>query len=240
MGYGNMFLDGELVYKNKEGLSDSEAFQKGTGIANSKSSDKSQLKFKAFDILPLEEFWAGKSKDPYSVRYEKLNKLKEDIKAFGIENIEVVERVYHGYDHSKIWEWLQYAEDNDWEGCCINLDKPYECKRTKNLIKVKQFYDATLRVIGYEEGSGKNKGALGSLIVKYKDGKSGVGYGYSDQMRKDLWKKRDELIGKLIDIKYKEETKDKNTGLPSLQFAGFICFREDYDKVLADDEAGLI
>ena len=229
MGYGNMFLDGELVYKNKEGLSDSEAFQKGTGIANSKSSDKSQLKFKAFDILPLEEFWAGKSKDPYSVRYEKLNKLKEDIKAFGIENIEVVER-----------EWLQYAEDNDWEGCCINLDKPYECKRTKNLIKVKQFYDATLRVIGYEEGSGKNKGALGSLIVKYKDGKSGVGYGYSDQMRKDLWKKRDELIGKLIDIKYKEETKDKNTGLPSLQFAGFICFREDYDKVLADDEAGLI
>ena len=24
------------------------------------------------------------------------------------------------------------------------------------------------------------------------------------------------------------ETKDKNTGLPSLQFAGFICFREDY------------
>ena len=134
MGYGNMFLDGELVYKNKEGLSDSEAFQKGTGIANSKSSDKSQLKFKAFDILPLEEFWAGKSKDPYSVRYEKLNKLKEDIKAFGIENIEVVERVYHGYDHSKIWEWLQYAEDNDWEGCCINLDKPYECKRTKNLM----------------------------------------------------------------------------------------------------------
>ena len=37
-----------------------------------------------------------------------------------------------------------------------------------------------------------------------------------------------------------QETKDKNTGLPSLQFAGFICFREDYDKVLADDEAGLI
>ena len=161
MGYGNMFIDGELLYKNKEGLSDSEAFQKGTGIANSKSGDKSQLKFKVFDLLPLEEFWSGKSKDPYSVRYEKLNKLEEDIKSFGTENIEVVERVYRGYDHSKIWEWLQYAEDNDWEGCIVNLDKPYECKRTKSLIKVKQFYDATLRVIGYEEGSGKNKGALG-------------------------------------------------------------------------------
>ena len=240
MGYDNMFVDGELLYKNKEGLSDSEAFQKGTGIANSKSGDKSQLKFVVFDMFPLKEFWSGKSKEPYSIRSKDLDELEEKLKFHPTDNIEVVPRVYHGYDHSKIWEWLQYAEDNDWEGCCINLDKPYECKRTKSLIKVKQFYDATLRVIGYEEGSGKNKGALGSLIVKYKDGKSGVGYGYSDQMRKDLWEKRDELIGKLIDIKYKEETKDKNTGLPSLQFAGFICFREDYDKVLADDEAGLI
>ena len=240
MGYDNMFVDGELLYKNKEGLSDSEAFQKGTGIANSKSGDKSQLKFVVFDMFPLKEFWSGKSKEPYSIRSKDLDELEEKLKFHPTDNIEVVPRVYHGYDHSKIWEWLQYAEDNDWEGCCINLDKPYECKRTKSLIKVKQFYDATLRVIGYEEGSGKNKGALGSLIVKYKDGKSGVGYGYSDQMRKDLWEKRDELIGKLIDIKYKEETKDKNTGLPSLQFAGFICFRENYDKVLADDEAGLI
>lgn len=240
MGYDNMFVDGELLYKNKEGLSDSEAFQKGTGIANSKSGDKSQLKFVVFDMFPLKEFLSGKSKEPYSIRSKDLDELEEKLKFHPTDNIEVVPRVYHGYDHSKIWEWLQYAEDNDWEGCCINLDKPYECKRTKSLIKVKQFYDATLRVIGYEEGSGKNKGALGSLIVKYKDGKSGVGYGYSDQMRKDLWEKRDELIGKLIDIKYKEETKDKNTGLPSLQFAGFICFREDYDKVLADDEAGLI
>lgn len=240
MGYDNMFVDGELLYKNKEGLSDSEAFQKGTGIANSKSGDKSQLKFVVFDMFPLKEFWSGKSKEPYSIRSKDLDELEEKLKFHPTDNIEVVPRVYHGYDHSKIWEWLQYAEDNDWEGCCINLDKPYECKRTKSLIKVKQFYDATLRVIGYEEGSGKNKGALGSLIVKYKNGKSGVGYGYSDQMRKDLWEKRDEFIGKLIDIKYKEETKDKNTGLPSLQFAGFICFREDYDKVLADDEAGLI
>lgn len=240
MGYDNMFVDGELLYKNKEGLSDSEAFQKGTGIANSKSGDKSQLKFVIFDMFPLKEFWSGKSKEPYSIRSKDLDELEEKLKFHPTDNIEVVPRIYHGYDHSKIWEWLQYAEDNDWEGCCINLDKPYECKRTKSLIKVKQFYDATLRVIGYEEGSGKNKGALGSLIVKYKDGKSGVGYGYSDQIRKDLWEKRDELIGKLIDIKYKEETKDKNTGLPSLQFAGFICFREDYDKVLADDEAGLI
>ena len=219
MGYDNMFVDGELLYKNKEGLSDSEAFQKGTGIANSKSGDKSRLKFVVFDMFPLKEFWSGKSKEPYSIRSKDLDELEEKLKFHPTDNIEVVPRVYHGYDHSKIWEWLQYAEDNDWEGCCINLDKPYECKRTKSLIKVKQFYDATLRVIGYEEGSGKNKGALGSLIVKYKDGKSGVGYGYSDQMRKDLWEKRDELMANSLisNIRKKQKIKILDFQVYSLQ-----------------------
>lgn len=105
------------------------------------------------------------------------------------------------------------------EGCCINLDKPYECKRTKSLIKVKQFYDATLRVIGYEEGSGKNKGALGSLIVKYKDGKSGVGYGYSDQMRKDLWENEMSLLANslILNIRKKQKIKILDFQVYSLQ-----------------------
>ena len=60
-----MFVDGELLYKNKEGLSDSEAFQKGTGIAMSKDLDKSNLKLVVFDMFPLDEFWTGKSKLSY-------------------------------------------------------------------------------------------------------------------------------------------------------------------------------
>lgn len=63
--YKNMFLDGELLYKNKEGLSDSESFQKGTGLAMSKEPNKSELKFVIFDAFPLEEFWNGKSKKTY-------------------------------------------------------------------------------------------------------------------------------------------------------------------------------
>ena len=46
----NMFVDGELVYKNKEGLSDSEAFQKGTGIAMSKDEDLKRILFKVVDL----------------------------------------------------------------------------------------------------------------------------------------------------------------------------------------------
>lgn len=142
---GDMFVDGELLYKNKEGLSDSEAFQKGTGIAMSKKSDKTDLKFVVFDMVPLEEFWSGKSQKTYSYRKDiYLNNIKHNIKLLDIENIEIVTMCYEGTDHTEIWKWLDYAEENDWEGIMINLDTPYECKRSKNLIKCKKFFSCDI------------------------------------------------------------------------------------------------
>lgn len=226
LGYSNMLVDGELLYKNKEGLSDSEAFQVGTGIANSKSSDKSELKFVVFDIFPLKEFWSGKSKEPYSIRSKALDELEEKLKFHTTENIEVVERFYHGYDHSEIWKWLDYAEAHDYEGCMINLDEPYECKRTKNLLKVKKFFDCDVYCTGIEEGTGRNKGKLGALICDYKGYKLKVGSGFSDDDRIKYWKDPDSIVGKIVTVKYKEETKNKDGGI-SIQFPVFICVRFD-------------
>ena len=132
LGLENFFIDGELVYKNEEGLSDSDAFQKGCSIAMSKDNDKSQLKLVVFDIFPKEEFLnLHTSKKTYKERRKDLDKLEESIIASGITNLSVVERLYEGTDHSQIWKWLDYAdEDMGWEGIMINLDTPYECKRT--------------------------------------------------------------------------------------------------------------
>ena len=222
----NTFVDGELLYKNKEGLSDSEAFQKGTGIAMSKDNDKSELKLVVFDIFPLDEFWNGKSKDSYSKRKKQLLELDEKIKELGTDNIEIVQMCYEGYDHSEIWKWLDYAEQHDWEGVILNLDTQYECKRTKNLIKVKKFYTYDLEVIGVEEGTGRNKGTLGSLIVKYKNNIVHVGSGFTDDERTYYWNNQGEIIGRVIEVKYKEITTDKKTGLESLQFPVYVGLRE--------------
>ena len=227
------FVDGELIYKNKEGLSDSEAFQKGTGIAMSKDVDKTDLKFVVFDMFPLNEFWNGKSICNYSSRKVDLIKLKQiidmrsQIDGLHIENVEIVPMCYEGTDHSEIWKWLNYAEEHDWEGVILNLDTPYECKRTKNLIKVKKFYDFDLKIIGYEEGTGRNKGRLGAFIVDYKGNHVKVGSGFTDDERIKFAENRNELIGRVITVKYKEITRDKNTGLESLQFPVYCGFREE-------------
>ena len=224
------FVDGELLYKNKEGLSDSEAFQKGTGIAMSKG-DKSDLKLVIFDMFPLDEFWSGKSKESYSNRKKQIVELGEKIKTLGTDNLEIVQMCYEGHDHSEIWKWLDYAEQNDWEGVILNLDAPYECKRTKNLIKVKKFYTYDLEVIGVEEGTGRNKGTLGALIVKYENNTVNVGSGFTDEERSYYWNNQDEIIGRVIEVKYKEITTDKKTGLESLQFPVYVDIRENGKEV---------
>lgn len=219
-------VDGELIYTNNEGLTDSEAFQKGTGIANSKDKDKSMLSLVIFDILPRKEFECGQSKLTYKSRLESLHKLSCTLDLFNTTAVSVVPMFYQGTDQSEIWKWLDKAEAMDMEGIMINLDTPYECKRTKNLIKVKRFYEFDLQITGYEEGEGRNKGRLGAFIVEYKGNQVKVGSGFSDDERDEFWKNRDGLIGRVITVKYKEISKDKKTGLESLQFPVFVGLRE--------------
>jgi DNA ligase-1 len=224
-------FDGELVLKSC-GLSDSEAFQKGTGIANSKNETKEELEYVIFDTMSSVEFEQKKCNRKYGARRSSLKNLPETFNRLGLTNIRIVPFFYRGYNHEKIWEYLDYAEKNDMEGIIVNLDTPYEFKRTKSLIKVKKFFDIDLECVGIEQGEkGKYKNTLGAIVCKYKDGFVKVGSGFSEELRDYYFNNQNEIIGKIISVKYKETTKDKS-GKESLQFPVFLCVRED--KSVAD------
>jgi len=55
--------------------------------------------------------------------------------------------------------------------------------------------------------------------------KVNVGGGYEDHERDTFWKKRKQLVGKIIEIKYQDVTKGG-----SLQFPVFVRFRPDKTK----------
>lgn len=223
-------FDGELVLE-ESGLSDSERFQKGTGIANSKDADKSNLVLNIFDMLPREEFERGMSRNTYSKRRKDLLLFERRAYNHCLMNVRVVKMFYEGYDHSEIFKWLDYAESHDMEGVMVNLDTPYVGKRTKDLIKVKKFYTFDLPVIGVEEGTGRNKGKLGAVVVKFRDNEVKVGSGFTDEQRIHYWNNPQEIIGRVIEIKYKEITKNKSDGMESLQFPVFVTIREDGKEV---------
>ena len=234
LGLEDFFIDGELIYKNEEGLSDSDAFQKGCSIAMSKDIDKSQLKLVVFDIFPKEEFLnLHTSKKTYKDRRKDLDKLEESITISGITNLSVVERLYEGTDHSQIWKCLDYADlDMGWEGIMINLDTPYECKRTKNLIKVKRFFEKDLRCTKVNIATtGKYKGIMGSITCNYFDNTVDVGSGFNDSQREYYAKHPEEIVDKIVSIKYKEETQNKDGG-KSLQFPVYMGILIDRDKAV--------
>lgn len=224
-------FDGELIYKNPEGMSDGEAFRYGTGLLNSDSKDKTGIKFVIFDVIPVVEFDRNKCTVPYRMRREWLNCLRAEITHKHLENIEIVPMVYEGTHQSVIPKWLDYAVEMGWEGLMLNTNVPYRRARHNGCLKIKRFYTVDLRITAIEEGQNRLTDTMGALVVDYKGNELRVGSGFDDATRAAVWANPDNYIGKIVECKYKEVTMDKKTGLESLQFPTFVRFRNDKNEV---------
>lgn len=223
-------MDGELTLRDKGGLSDNEAFRVATGIINSDDKDKTRICYTVFDIIPVKEFESDNPTLKYSDRRMLLDELSNQINSKD-SPVKILPVLYHGRDLSKIGSLLEKMVAEDKEGLILNTDVPYKRTRHKGILKVKRFYTMDLPIIRCEEGTGRLSGMLGAVVVGYKDNEVKVGSGFSDEQRAEFWHSRDELIGSLCEVKYKEISTDKNTGLESLQFPVFITIRNDKTEV---------
>ena len=227
-GLEHYVLDGELRRKNTDHIPDNENFRIGTGIINSDADTKSEIDFTIYDCLKVSDWQMGESAITYRQRLNVLNQWDKRIKD---QNISIVDRLYSGTDHSQIEVCLQKMVDEDKEGCMVNRDVPYKCKRHNGILKVKRFYICDLPIIRLEEGSGRLAGTLGNFVVDYQGNEVSVGSGMTDEQREVFWEAGDSLIGRVIEVKYKEVSKDKKTKKESLQFPIFVCLREDGKEV---------
>lgn len=105
------------------------------------------------------------------------------------------------------------------EGAILKaLRARYEFKRSKSWVKMKKHIDSLdLEIIGFEEGTGKNVGRLGAIVVDYKGKSVKVGIGFSDDQRQQFWDERTEMVGDLIEIEAMEETKDGSLRHPAFK-----------------------
>ena len=228
-----LVFDGELTLKNKGKLSDNEAFRTSTGILNSDAESKPEIKYTIFDMIKTSDFENGRDGENYSSRRKTLDKSSNYLNS-KMGEVEVLPVLYHGTDQTQIEKLLDKMVKEDKEGLMLNLDCPYKRSRHRGILKIKRFYTMDLEIVGYEEGSGKLAETLGALIVKYKNNEVKVGTGFSDDQRSEFWSKKEDLIGKICEVKYKEVSSDKNTGLESLQFPVFIQIRKDKNTVSYD------
>lgn len=214
----NVVLDGEITAKD---VDISEVYKETMKRLKNKKADKVGLQYNIFDIVTLKEFEDKKCVTKYSKRREALNRLEDN------EHIHILPLLTITEDFDKVMEIHGEMKEKGAEGCMINLDKPYEFKRSKTLIKVKVMLTCDLRIIGFEQGQGENKDVLGAIICEYKNTTLKCGSGFSKKLRKVIWENPGDYLGKIVEIQYFEETYSEATGLPSLRFPVFKQFRDD-------------
>lgn len=220
-----LMIDGEITVSDKD-IPIEDVFQATSKIIR-KDGEKTGLAFHVFDALPLDEFWHGESNAVYNDRRSALNHLFEN-NSYNPEHIELVKELYTGSDKNKIVEHIDIATKNGEEGIMLNLsDEPYRNKRTKGLLKVKKFHSADVFATSIFEGEGKYKGMLGGVYVQFKNSEVGVGSGFTDEQRKYYWENPEEIVEKIIEITYFEESKNQKDNSISLRFPIFKSVRND-------------
>lgn len=213
----NTVYDGELLAAGT--FKDCIAQRQATNsIANSKGV-KTGLTFNVFDMIPLDEFRAGVSRDSAKIRKitlgatlmdESIQVLEPEkwpmlIQAFGIhQELKAIKPVpILGF--VKCMAEVEPIVNDIWarggEGVMLNsATGKYEIKRSKELLKVKHTEEHILEVIDILEGTGKFENMMGALVVTYKGNKLGVGSGFNDAQRMEIWNNPEKYIGRKIEI----------------------------------------
>ena len=186
-----------------------------------------------FDFIPLADFLKGSWDKPQTYR-------SNLVKYWVLENESILKHVqaceWEEVDLSteegnrRFVELNKTAVDGGYEGVMIkDVDAPYECKRTHAWLKAKPFIEITLKVVDVEEGTGRNAGRLGAVIVEGEDDgynyRLNCGSGFTDAQRDEYWTERTGLIGQLIEIRADARTKSQDSDTYSLRFPRFKTFR---------------
>jgi DNA ligase-1 len=213
-------IDGEIV-----GSSFNALMRKATKAG----ADTTDTTLIIFDIVPLDDFRAKFSPKTQLERHEVLVALKEsgvvDECAPGGElyilpktplNLDTEEGQKALFD---LFEEVMRLREKDkkFEGLITKKpDAGYKCKRWNAWEKVKPYVDASLEVVGFEEGKPdtKNAGGLGALICRGQDGdmmiEVRVGSGFTDAERKAWWANPELVMGFIAEVEAHEFSQDES------------------------------
>jgi DNA ligase-1 len=229
---GRFVLDGEIV---------GESFQTLMRQAHRKSDAQTEgMVYHIFDIIPLEDFERGFWNAQQHKRLEILDRATQPL----LEQTDCL-RIMPGLEvdldsgegHDIMNRFAQDAVTAGYEGIMIkDVGAPYECRRTSFWMKWKPTITVDLNIVGFEEGTGRNKNRLGAIICEGVDNgrdiRVNVGSGLSDSDRDEYWNARADLVGRVVEVQADAVTQNQD-GSYSLRFPRFVRFRgwEEGEKI---------
>ena len=217
-GIINYVFDGEICLIDKDG---NEDFQSVMKQLRRKDHQIENPTFMLFDMIHKTDFENDKSTEILSDRLHTLRTWLGPRYATKDTLRYLDQSVVTDGRHFDIW--TQMAADNNWEGFMLRKDVGYEGKRSKNLLKVKKFFDAEYEVLGWDidqhevvrDGKSVSMSMLAQVWIEHKGHIVKVGSGFSQEQRLEYMD--GSILGKLITVQYFEETNNDKGGI-SLRF----------------------
>jgi len=208
--YPNAILDGEL-YCDKF----ANDFNKICSLVKRTKPTDEELEESADSI----QYWVYDApkigmlneKDLFYERYELVSNALTKRKYTSI----VIVTTLKVSNEKELTESYEMYMENGYEGQMVRLNRPYENKRSKFLLKRKEFMDAEFQILDVAEGEGNRKGTAGYMCFKNKDGrmfKSNI-KGDFEYLAK-LLKDKNKIIGKKATIKFFNYTPDEVPRFP--------------------------
>jgi DNA ligase-1 len=204
----DLILDGELYCdKGTAGFNTIiSCVRKTKPTASDISLSQQFIEYHVYDVPSSNSDFIDRVKSIDLIRFH--DKIKV-VNTYGITSEEYLDHYYSRF------------LEQGYEGQMIRLNAPYENKRSKSLLKRKEFVDAEFKIKGVIEGNGNLTGKVGKLQfeINGKPFESAVN-GDWEYIEK-LWHSREGLVGKTATVKYFELTED---GIP--RFPKVIAIRD--------------
>lgn len=226
--YINQVFDGELLVIDENGINDRKT---GNGIFNKAvrgtiaAAEAAKFHIVLWDLIPLADWKAGYCGAPYTLRFNNLKLITDKMtpgRASLVETkiVSTMEEVQEFYEKK-----LEEGE----EGAMVKPnDMPWESKRSKYCLKLKEVKDATLRCVGVLPHS-KFPDQIGSLECMTECGllEVNIGSGLGEIDRK---KPASYYIGQLIDMKFNALIKKRGSTIYSMFLPIYRGIRLDQNQ----------
>ena len=214
----NQVFDGEICLMDENG---NEDFQGVMKELRRKDHQIDNPIFMIFDMIHKPDFDNQKGTEILSERLRKLRAWQGGRRTNARILRYTEQFVVTGDGHFNTWSEL--AAKNGWEGFMVRKDVGYEGKRSKNLLKIKKFFDAEYKVIDFDidkheivvNNRSETVPMLSQVWIEHKGHKVKVGSGWTHEQR--LKYIDGSIVGKTITVQYFEETKNDKGGI-SLRF----------------------
>jgi DNA ligase-1 len=230
--YRRMVFNGELLVRKNGKILDRKT---GNGILNScihgtaSKKDAKCVVFRAWDCLPLKNFYNGYDSESYVYR---LHNVKQFVKTVGnkkLVDLVVTKQVASLREAKEFYKWIRSLGG---EGAVLkNTYGEWKDHTSPNQVKMKNVSEAELKVVAWNNGKqgSKYEGMLGALVCETECGllKVSVGSGFSDEERE---KDQEYWLGGIISAEFESVIKDKKKKTWSLFLPRYVERRFERDK----------